>query len=108
MNKKEQLLSKIKQEQQELKDNNYLGVIDERETRINALVKAMETEELDDNEISILLRQKSLLTTLANLEPKWKSSVWNYGYYADCSISNFLDIMKSEPHCKKKHIDEEM
>ena len=107
MNKKEQLLSKIKEEQQELQDNNYLGVIDERETRINALVKAMETEELDDNEISILLKQKSLLTTLANQEPKWKTEMNKYADDAVSDIGHFINVKSSESH-RKKHIDEEM
>lgn len=107
MNKKEQLLSKIKEEQQELQYNNYLGVIDERETRINALVKALTILELDDEEIEILLRQKDLLTTLANQEPKWKTEMNKYVNDAVCDIGHFINVKSSESH-RKRNIDEEM
>ena len=107
MNKKEQLLSKIKEEQQKLKDNNYLGVIDERETRINALVKALTILELDDEEIEILLRQKDLLTTLANQEPKWKTEMNKYVDESVSDIGHFINVKSAESH-KKRNIDEEM
>lgn len=107
MNKKEQLLSKIKEEQQELQDNNYLGVIDERETRINALVKALTILELDDEEIEILLRQKDLLTTLANQEPKWKTEMNKYVDESVSDIGHFINVKSAESH-RKRNIDEEM
>lgn len=107
MNKKEQLLSKIKEEQQKLKDNNYLGVIDERETRINALVKALTILELDDEEIEILLRQKDLLTTLANQEPKWKTEMNKYVDESVSDIGHFINVKSAESH-RKRNIDEEM
>lgn len=107
MNKKEQLLSKIKEEQQKLKDNKYLGVIDEREKRIDAMVKALTIVEFDDEEIEILLRQKDLLTTLANQEPKWKTEMNKYVNDAVCDIGHFINVKSSESH-RKKHIDEEM
>lgn len=107
MNKKEQLLSKIKEEQQKLKDNNYLGVIDEREKRIDALVKALTILELDDEEIEILLRQKDLLTTLANQEPKWKTEMNKYVNDAVCDIGHFVNVKSTESH-RKRNIDEEM
>ena len=107
MNKKEQLLSKIKEEQQKLKDNNYLGVIDERETRINALVKALTILELDDEEIEILLRQKDLLTTLANQEPKWKTEMNKYVNDSVSDIGYFINVKSAESH-RKRNIDEEM
>ena len=69
MNKNELFLSKIKEEQQKLKDNNYLGVIDERETRINALVKTLTNEEFDDEE---MLRRR--------LEVKDKERIGWYEY----------------------------
>lgn len=107
MNKKEQLLSKIKEEQQELKDNNYLGVIDERETRINALVKTLTNEEFDDEEIEILLRQKYLLTILANQEPKWKTEMNKYVDESVSDIGHFINVKSAESH-RKRNIDEEM
>lgn len=107
MNKNELFLSKIKKEQQKLQDNNYLGVIDERETRINALVKTLTNEEFNDEEIEILLRQKDLLTTLANQEPKWKTEMNKYVNDAVCDIGHFVNVKSSESH-RKKHIDEEM
>lgn len=107
MNKKEQLLSKIKEEQQKLQNNNYLGVIDERKTRIDALVKALTILELDDEEIEILLRQKDLLTTLANQEPKWKTEMNKYVDESVSDIGHFINVKSSESH-RKKHIDEEM
>ena len=107
MNKKEQLLSKIKEEQQELQDNNYLGIIDERETRINALVKALTILELDDEEIEILLRQKDLLTTLANQEPKWKTEMNKYVNDSVSDIGHFINVKSAESH-RKRNIDEEM
>lgn len=107
MNKNELFLSKIKEEQQKLQDNNYLGVIDERETRINALVKTLTNEEFNDEEIEILLRQKDLLTTLANQEPKWKTEMNKYADDAICDIGHFLDVKSAESH-RKRNIDEEM
>ena len=107
MNKKEQLLSKIKEEQQKLQNNNYLGVIDERKTRIDALVKALTILELADEEIEILLRQKDLLTTLANQEPKWKTEMNKYVDESVSDIGHFINVKSSESH-RKKHIDEEM
>lgn len=107
MNKKEQLLSKIKEEQQKLKDNNYLGVIDEREKRIDAMVKALTIVEFDDEEIEILLRQKDLLTTLANQEPKWKTEMNKYVNDAVCDIGHFINVKSAESH-RKRNIDEEM
>ena len=107
MNKKEQLLSKIKEEQQKLKDNNYLGVIDEREKRIDAMVKALTILELDDEEIEILLRQKDLLTTLANQEPKWKTEMNKYVDESVSDIGHFINVKSAESH-KKRNIDEEM
>ena len=107
MNKKEQLLSKIKEEQQELKDNNYLGVIDEREKRIDAMVKALTIVEFDDEEIEILLRQKDLLTTLANQEPKWKTEMNKYVNDSVSDIGYFINVKSAESH-KKRNIDEEM
>lgn len=107
MNKKEQLLSKIKEEQQELKDNNYLGVIDEREKRIDAMVKALTILELDDEEIEILLRQKDLLTTLANQEPKWKTEMNKYVDDSVSDIGHFINVKSAESH-RKRNIDEEM
>ena len=107
MNKNELFLSKIKEEQQKLQDNNYLGVIDERKTRINALVKTLTNEEFNDEEIEILLRQKDLLTTLANQEPKWKTEMNKYVNDAVCDIGHFVNVKSSESH-RKKHIDEEM
>lgn len=107
MNKKEQLLSKIKEEQQKLKDNNYLGVIDEREKRIDALVKALTIVEFDDEEIEILLRQKDLLTTLANQEPKWKTEMNKYVDDSVSDIGHFINVKSAESH-RKRNIDEEM
>lgn len=107
MNKKEQLLSKIKEEQQKLKDNNYLGVIDEREKRIDAMVKALTILELDDEEIEILLRQKDLLTTLANQEPKWKTEMNKYVDESVSDIGHFVNVKSAESH-RKRNIDEEM
>ena len=107
MNKNELFLSKIKEEQQKLQNNNYLGVIDERKTRIDALVKALTILELDDEEIEILLRQKDLLTTLANQEPKWKTEMNKYVNDAVCDIGHFVNVKSTESH-RKKHIDEEM
>lgn len=107
MNKKEQLLSKIKEEQQKLKDNNYLGVIDEREKRIDAMVKALTILELDDEEIEILLRQKDLLTTLANQEPKWKTEMNKYVDESVSDIGHFINVKSAESH-RKRNIDEEM
>lgn len=107
MNKKEQLLSKIKEEQQKLKDNNYLGVIDEREKRIDAMVKALTIVEFDDEEIEILLRQKDLLTTLANQEPKWKTEMNKYVDNSVSDIGHFINVKSAESH-RKRNIDEEM
>lgn len=107
MNKKEQLLSKIKEEQQELKDNNYLGVIDEREKRIDAMVKALTIVEFDDEEIEILLRQKDLLTTLANQEPKWKTEMNKYVDESVSDIGHFINVKSAESH-RKRNFDEEM
>lgn len=107
MNKNELFLSKIKEEQQKLKDNNYLGVIDERETRIDALVKTLTNEEFDDKEIDILLRQKDLLTKLVNLGPKWKTEMNKYADDAICDIGYFLNVKSAESH-RKRNIDEEM
>lgn len=107
MNKKEQLLSKIKEEQQKLKDNNYLGVIDEREKRIDAMVKALTIVEFDDEEIEILLRQKDLLTTLANQEPKWKTEMNKYVDDSVSDIGHFINVKSAESH-RKRNIDEEM
>lgn len=107
MNKNELFLSKIKEEQQKLQDNNYLGVIDERETRINALVKTLTNEDFDDEEIEILLRQKNLLTTLANQEPKWKTEMNKYVNDAVCDIGHFINVKSAESH-RKRNIDEEM
>lgn len=107
MNKKEQLLSKIKEEQQKLKDNNYLGVIDEREKRIDAMVKALTIVEFDDEEIEILLRQKDLLTTLANQEPKWKTEMNKYVDESVSDIGHFINVKSAESH-RKRNIDEEM
>lgn len=107
MNKKEQLLSKIKEEQQKLKDNNYLGVIDEREKRIDAMVKALTIVEFDDEEIEILLRQKDLLTTLANQEPKWKTEMNKYVNDSVSDIGHFINVKSAESH-RKRNIDEEM
>lgn len=107
MNKNELFLSKIKEEQQKLQDNNYLGVIDERETRINALVKTLTNEDFDDEEIEILLRQKKLLTTLANQEPKWKTEMNKYVNDAVCDIGHFINVKSAESH-RKRNIDEEM
>lgn len=107
MNKNELFLSKIKEEQQKLKDNNYLGVIDEREKRIDALVKALTILELDDEEIEILLRQKDLLTTLANQEPKWKTEMNKYVNDSVSDIGYFINVKSAESH-RKRNIDEEM
>lgn len=107
MNKKEQLLSKIKEEQQKLKDNNYLGVIDEREKRIDAMVKALTIVEFDDEEIEILLRQKDLLTTLANQEPKWKTEMNKYVDESVSDIGHFINVKSAESH-RKRNINEEM
>ena len=107
MNKNELVLSKIKEEQQKLQNNNYFGVIDERKTRIDALVKALTILELDDEEIEILLRQKDLLTTLANQEPKWKTELNKYVDESVSDIGHFINVKSSESH-RKKHIDEEM
>lgn len=107
MNKNELFLSKIKEEQQKLKDNNYLGVIDERETRINAMVKALTIVEFDDEEIEILLRQKDLLTTLANQEPKWKTEMNKYVDDSVSDIGYFINVKSAESH-RKRNIDEEM
>ena len=107
MNKNELFLSKIKEEQQKLKDNNYLGVIDEREKRIDALVKALTILELDDEEIEILLRQKDLLTTLANQEPKWKIEMNKYVDDSVSDIGYFINVKSAESH-RKRNIDEEM
>ena len=107
MNKKEQLLSKIKEEQQKLQNNNYLGVIDERKTRIDALVKALTILELDAEEIEILLRQKDLLTTLANQEPKWKTEMNKYVDDSVSDIGYFINVKSAESH-RKRNIDEEM
>lgn len=107
MNKNELFLSKIKEEQQKLKDNNYLGVIDEREKRIDAMVKALTILELDDEEIEILLRQKDLLTTLANQEPKWKTEMNKYVNDSVSDIGYFINVKSAESH-RKRNIDEEM
>lgn len=107
MNKNELFLSKIKEEQQKLQDNNYLGVIDERETRINALVKTLTNEDFDDEEIEILLRQKDLLTTLANQEPKWKTEMNKYVDESVSDIGHFINVKSAESH-RKRNIDEEM
>lgn len=107
MNKNELFLSKIKEEQQKLKDNNYLGVIDEREKRIDAMVKALTILELDDEEIEILLRQKDLLTTLANQEPKWKTEMNKYVDDSVSDIGHFINVKSAESH-RKRNIDEEM
>lgn len=107
MNKNELFLSKIKEEQQKLKDNNYLGVIDEREKRIDAMVKALTILELDDEEIEILLRQKDLLTTLANQEPKWKTEMNKYVDDSVSDIGYFINVKSAESH-RKRNIDEEM
>lgn len=107
MNKNELFLSKIKEEQQKLKDNNYLGVIDEREKRIDAMVKALTIVEFDDDEIEILLRQKDLLTTLANQEPKWKTEMNKYVDESVSDIGHFINVKSAESH-RKRNIDEEM
>lgn len=107
MNKNELFLSKIKEEQQKLQNNNYLGVIDERKTRIDAFVKALTILELNDEEIEILLRQKDLLTTLANQEPKWKTEMNKYVNDAVCDIGHFVNVESTESH-RKRNIDEEM
>ena len=107
MNKNELFLSKIKEEQQKLQNNNYLGVIDEREKRIDAMVKALTIVEFDDEEIEILLRQKDLLTTLANQEPKWKTEMNKYVDESVSDIGHFINVKSAESH-RKKHIDEEM
>lgn len=107
MNKNELFLSKIKEEQQKLQNNNYLGVIDERKTRIDALVKALTILELDDEEIEILLRQKDLLTTLANQEPKWKTEMNKYVDDSVSDIGYFINVKFAESH-RKRNIDEEM
>lgn len=107
MNKNELFLSKIKEEQQKLQNNNYLGVIDEREKRIDALVKALTILELDDEEIEILLRQKDLLTTLANQEPKWKTEMKKYVDDSVSDIGYFINVKSAESH-RKRNIDEEM
>ena len=107
MNKNELFLSKIKEEQQKLKDNNYLGVIDEREKRIDAMVKALTIVEFDDEEIEILLRQKDLLTTLANQEPKWKTEMNKYVNDSVSDIGYFINVKSAESH-RKRNIDEEM
>ena len=107
MNKNELFLSKIKEEQQKLQNNNYLGVIDERKTRIDALVKALTILELDDEEIEILLRQKDLLTTLANQEPKWKTKMNKYVDDSVSDIGYFINVKSAESH-RKRNIDEEM
>src|SRR5574344_1435369 len=98
MNKNELFLSKIKEEQQKLKDNNYLGVIDEREKRIDAMVKALTIVEFDDEEIEILLRQKDLLTTLANQEPKWKTEMNKYVNDSVSDIGHFINVKSAESH----------
>ena len=107
MNKNELFLSKIKEEQQKLKDNNYLGEIDEREKRIDAMVKALTIVEFDDEEIEILLRQKDLLTTLANQEPKWKTEMNKYVNDSVSDIGYFINVKSAESH-RKRNIDEEM
>lgn len=107
MNKNKLFLSKIKEEQQKLKDNNYLGVIDEREKRIDAMVKALTIVEFDDEEIEILLRQKDLLTTLANQEPKWKTEMNKYVNDSVSDIGHFINVKSAESH-RKRNIDEEM
>lgn len=106
MNKNELFLSKIKEEQQKLQNNNYLGVIDERKTRIDALVKALTILEFDE-EIEILLRQKDLLTTLANQEPKWKTEMNKYVDDSVSDIGYFINVKSAESH-RKRNIDEEM
>ena len=107
MNKNKLFLSKIKEEQKKLQNNNYLGVIDERKTRIDALVKALTILELDDEEIEILLRQKDLLTTLANQEPKWKTEMNKYVDDSVSDIGYFINVKSAESH-RKRNIDEEM
>ena len=107
MNKNELFLSKIKEEQQKLQNNNYLGVIDEREKRIDAMVKALTIVEFDDEEIEILLRQKDLLTTLANQEPKWKTEMNKYVDDSVSDIGYFINVKSAESH-RKRNIDEEM
>ena len=107
MKKNELFLSKIKEEQQKLQNNNYLGVIDEREKRIEDMVKALTIVEFDDEEIEILLRQKDLLTTLANQEPKWKTEMNKYVDDSVSDIGHFINVKSAESH-RKRNIDEEM
>ena len=82
-------------------------MIDEREKRIEAMVKALTIVEFDDEEIEILLRQKDLLTTLANQEPKWKTEMNKYVNDSVSDIGYFINVKSAESH-RKRNIDEEM
>lgn len=108
MDKKEQLLSQINQEQTSLKSNNYNGIIDEREHRINAFVEKLKTLDFSDKELDFLLSQKDLLVTLANQEPNWKIEIKGFGDDAESDIGYYLQEQARKERLLNKKSQEEM
>ena len=57
--------------------------------------------------LEVPLRQKDLLTTLANQEPKWKTEMNKYVNDSVSDIGYFINVKSAESH-RKRNIDEEM
>lgn len=108
MDKKEQLLSQINQEQISLKRNNYKDIIDEREHRINAFVEKLNTLDFSDKELDFLLSQKDLLKTLANQEPNWRIEIKGFSDDAESDIGYFITEQARKERLLKKKSQEEM
>lgn len=107
MNKKEKLISQINQEVKKLKSNNYLGIIDEREYRVNAFVEKIKEIDFDDKELNYLLDDKNLIKHLANQEPNWRLLIAGYGDEAESDICFYIKEQAKKRVFSKK-IDEEM
>ena len=57
--------------------------------------------------LEVPLRQKDLLTTLANQEPKWKTEMNKYVNDSVSDIGYFINVKSAESH-RKRNIDEQM
>lgn len=107
MNKKEQLISQINQEANKLKSNNYFGIIDEREHRVNAFVEKIKEIDFDDNELDIMLADKNLIKNLANQEPNWRLLIAGYENQTENDIGFYIKE-QTKKKVSHKRMDEEM
>lgn len=90
-----------------LKSNNYFGIIDEREHRVNAFVEKIKEIDFDDNELDIMLADKNLIKNLANQEPNWRLLISGYENQTENDIGFYIKE-QTKKKVSHKSLDEEM